>query len=274
MTEQLITNTGQTDTIFANEYETVYVCFKDINGINVAVTNPTVQIFKENILYSTEPLNAILGQIGWYKCSFWTTPKFSEGLYDLVFTGTFNSEILTKKGQIIVGEITATQDFINRLRNRLMDNYPEYYLIDETVYQWHDNDLFKHLQDALNKLNLFPPLVTFFTFDNVPNSSLVLDIAQYYALLARARLENANTFSYSDGISLNISRAQFLLSEAQALQNLFMQELKAFKFMLRSPIGMDWPGLTPVGLRRSRLPFRVMRVLGFLPNMKRLFSLG
>jgi len=264
----LTTSTGITSFLPARAYESVICLFKDSEGKAVSVTNAEFSLLLDGLpIIDKQSLSPIPDYLGYYKYSWWITDDYVSGLYDIAFTGNNGSESLSLAGQVQIGEITRVQSFINRLLSRLLDKHFERYLIDAPERQWQDQDLYHFLLDALDSVNNSSPVSTAFTFDNLPCESIFLDIAQGYALLAMARLENANTFSYSDGISLNLNRAPFYQQQGQyLLDNALKVRLAAWKYSssLTRP--------RPVGLRRARLPFRVMRALGFMPNMKRSFG--
>lgn|GEM_PF-4844476 len=259
---------GIVSSLATRSYESLVCLFKNEEGSAVAVTEAKFSLLRDGLaIIDAQPLQSIPGLTGYYKYSWWLTEDYLPGLYDVSFTGYNASTSLSLAGQVSIGEITRVQSFINRLLSRLLDKYFEHYLIDAPKRQWQDQDLYHFLLDALDSVNNTSPITTTFTFDNIPCESIFLDIAQGYALLAMARLENANTFSYSDGISLNLNRAPFYQQQGQyLLDNALKVRLVSWKYSstLTRP--------RPLGLRRARLPFRVMRTLGMMPNMKRSFG--
>lgn len=249
-------------------YETLCCLFKDSIGVAAVVANPKFSLIRDKVvIIDSAPMQVVSNQTGWYTYGWWLTDDYVPGLYDVRFIGTLGDINLSLAGQIHIGEITRAQFFINRLLSRLLDKFFEKYLLDAPERQWRDQELFSFLLEALDTVNMSAPITTFFTFDDLPCEAIFLDIAQAYALMAMARLENANTFSYADGISLNLNRAPFYQQQAQyLLDNALKVRLPDWKYsssLIRPK---------PLGIRRAKVPFRVMRTLGFMPNMSRSFS--
>lgn len=255
------------------------VQFLGLDGLATSVTDPYVQIFHEGELVSVEaigsteqsdhryPLLAVTGVTGRYKISFLTT-RLKYGIYKVEFTGQIldddsNPHTIMVAGTIAIGEISRLQDWINRVSIGLMDDHPEEYRLDEPVNQWMQDQIYTYIREAVDRINLFPPRLTNYDFASLPSDELAVTGAKIWALWARARLEKANELSYSDTHTLDIKRADFYKQLADSLYKDWMELVIAFKKMTPP---------TPIGLKSQRLPFRIARVIGLLPNYSNFFS--
>jgi len=273
---------GNTAAVRASEV-TVRVEFKDLDDVVADPANPSFRITDpetgENV--SVEALGIVQNQDGSY-----TPEKISTGLFSITFLTTgldeciyqveWNGEYADKvdptrihtrviKGSLGIGQISRTQDFINRITFRLMDDHPEEYRIDEPVKWWRPSQLFHYLRDAVARFNAIGPRRTTCTIEtfNVEVDELLVTGGVIWALRARARLEIANTMQYTDGHTLNINRGPPLMQLADTLYREWLEAVKDFK--------KSTPP-TPIGIRSQRVPFRIFRVIGLLPNYKSFFS--
>lgn len=238
---------------------------KDIDGVivSVEVFFPTIQNTDKS--YSL----TLVTSPGLYKLQFLVSGAMKPGLYSAEFQGKIpigpNQHTLTVIGQFGIGEISRIDDYMNRIRLRLMDDFPEDYTLDEPVNQWRRVNVFACLKDGLSRFNATGPRRTAFTFDDFPDTydELLVTGGYIYALEARARLEKADQMSYSDGISLNIDRGPFYLQLATGMRTDWTRAVQ------------DWKKATPPrprGVRSVRVPFRINRVVGLLPNYQTYFS--
>lgn len=219
----------------------------------------------------TYPMDPVLSNLvpipGLYQITFLTN-AMRAGLYNVYFTGfnpLDNNRSLLVRGQFGLGELSRVQDYINRTRQGLMDDHPEDYRLDEPVKQWTAQQLFSYARDVVDRINMTGPRITDYILESFPPGldELVITGMKIWALYARSRLEKANEMNYSDQHTLNISRADFYKNLADALYRDWLAAIIAFK-KATPP--------TPMGIRSQRLPFRVFRVLGLLPNSQSIFS--
>lgn len=211
----------------------------------------------------------VIGVTGLYSFTFLTT-GLQEGLYDLLWSGTapvgpsLTTHTLTVSGQVGIGAVTRLQDFINRVRYRLMDDHPVDYQIDQRgVNHWSKVELFSCLRDALSRINNTGPRITSNTFDSIPTEDLLVTGGMVYALYARARFEGANTMDYSDGHTLRIDRGPFYKQLADTFSKDWLDAVVSWK-KATPP--------TPIGIRTQQIPFRLFRVIGMLPNYQTYFG--
>lgn len=162
------------------------------------------------------------------------------------------------------GFLSRQHEFLEDVRYRLYDFNPELYRLDEPQFMWPTTQLWRFLNQGLNKINQTGPMLTNFTMDNVVCTELVKDYAVCMALKARGVLENFNQFKFSDGVGLDWNRAQPLFSSAANDYNTLLEEIKKFKLAFRP---------RAIASGSQRLPFRVLRPLSFLPNMKNVFGI-
>lgn len=273
---------------FQDSLISLQVLFKGLDGCASDVENPRVRIFHGfeqrpvdvDVLESANPsvehtyplLPVDPPLTGQYRFSF-LIGLLEPGLYNLEFAGEID-EVLTGgtrkktiviKGDIEIGEISRRIELINRMQMGLMDDFPDEYRLDEPVYQWKRDQLFVYMKEALSRFNATGPRITNFTLDSLPvnTDELVVTGGKIWAIYARSRLEKANEMSYSDVHSLDIKRADFYKGLADTLLQDWIRAVQ------------DWKKATPptpIGLRTQRLPFRIARVIGLLPNYQSFFS--
>lgn len=265
---------------------TLTVTFKDFTqpvGVPTDVTNPRIRILHDKVTVSVNALGVTQNADGTYDMSALIPPqtgtyKFAflpdrtpAGVYNLEFTGEFTdpssseTKTLIVNGTIGIGEISRLEDWIVRIKRRLMDDFPEWYRLDEPIQQFQPDQLYSYIRDVIDRLNNIGPRITNYDIDGIPDSlsEFVVTGAMVFALYARARLEKANEMNYSDLHTLNIQRADFYKSLADSLWKDWEEAVLNFK-KATPP--------TPIGLRAQRLPFRVFRVIGLLPNYQSFFS--
>ncbi len=214
------------------------------------------------------PLVKVTGETGLYSFDF-LTDGLQQAAYLVTFTGDiiFNSAplTLTVQGTAGIGEISKTHAFMDRLRIGLMDNRHREYKIDRKVPQWNETELFIFLREALQAINSAGPQIRRYTFDTFPTDveELLITGGRVYALEARSRLEIANELTYTDGHTLSIDRAQKYMAMAQQLRMDWLQRVRGY-------ITATPP--KPIGVQSQRLPFRITRVIGLLPNYSNFFT--
>lgn len=172
---------------------------------------------------------------------------------------------LVVRGQLGIGGISRIQDFLNRIRQGLMDDCPELYRLDEPVHQWTNQQFYTYLREAQDRINNTGPRRTFYEIESFPigQDEFLVTGAKIWALYARSRLEKANEMTYSDLHSLDIKRADFYKSLADQLYRDWIESIVSWK--------RSTPP-TPIGINSQRLPFRIFRVLGLMPNYQTFFS--
>lgn len=256
--------------------------YKDLSGVYAVPANPYIIIKSadNNSLVSVDAIGSTQ-QNGRFSVvqdpvepslfSFSFIPlNMKEGLYNVEWGGEFQ-DVDGKKhttlivGQIALGQITRIQDFINRVVSRLFDDHFVDYRLDEPVRQFPDKNIFGYLRDTISRVNSSGPKQTFYDLNTFPmeTDELVVTGGVIFALYARARFEKANEMNYSDVHSLNIQRAEFYKSLADTLMKDWLTAI------------VDWKKSSPprpIGMKSQRLPFRLFRVIGMLPNYKSYFS--
>jgi hypothetical protein len=269
---------------------TIYVQFNmpDGNGglipTDVDPDTGRVQFLANDLPIALDPLDSTgdptlkytivpVGPPGLYKFSTLTT-TLPPGIYTVVWTGTKTfgttppaTHLLTVKGDLGFGEITPVHDILNRIRVRLMDDHPGDYQIDAAgINQWTKIEMFECVRDALSALNSVGPMRTAYNFGTIYTEGideLLVTGGLIFCLYARARFELANTMSYSDGHTLNIDRAPLYKQLADTLMTDWTKRVEAFK--------KSHPA-RPIGIKSQRIPFRISRVLGLLPNYSTYFT--
>lgn len=235
----------------------------------------TVEAVDSTLDVNKYTINKITGYTGLYKFQFLTT-GMAPGLYDVIWTGiapvgtqpdppalpvTTTIQVL---GQLGIGAVSRVQDFINRIRFRLMDDHPEDYLLDKAgVFHWNKVEIFECLRDALSRFNSQGPRQTAFSFEDCPADEMIVTGGVVFALYARARFEGANAMQYTDGHSLHIDRGPFYKQLADTLYQDWTKAVEGWK--------KSTPP-SPIGMKSQRLPFRIYRVMGMLPNYQTYFS--
>jgi len=261
---------------------TLYVQFQDLAGVNNNPVNPTVQIFTADD--ANQPVEAIgilanangsynptpvAGQPGRYSFAFLTT-GMAYGIYRVTWSGTFTDTTPTDhtveiSGTIEIGAISRTQDYINRIKQALRDDFPAEYEISEPVPQWQPTQLFTYLREGSGRFNAIGPRRTTYDAETFPFEidNLLVTLAECFALWGRARLEKANEMDYSDGHTLRIARADFYKQLADTLYKDVEDVVQQWKKMTPP---------TPIGLKSQQVPFRIFRMVGMLPNSQSFFS--
>jgi len=187
----------------------------------------------------------------------------STDYYQISFLNANNQE--SSRTLLATGGFLSRQhEMLDDVRFRLHDFNPELYRLDVQQYQWSTTQLWRYLNMGLNKFNQTGPMLTNCTMEAVPATELVKDWAVYFALKAKGILENFNNFQYSDGVSLTWNRHQALFQTSDGQYNNLVKETRDYKLAWR-------PRARFIGTQR--LPFRVLRPLSFLPNMKNVFGI-
>lgn len=169
----------------------------------------------------------------------------------------------TPPGQ--AGYIDRKYEMLQDVRYRLFDFDPTQYRLDDERFIWVTAQLNSFLSQALNRVNQTPPRLTQLGFeDHVLPTELVKDWAVFFSLKSRAILENFNAFQFSDGVSLTYERASKLFSASDGTFSALDTATQRWKRSYRP---------RAIGFGTSRLPFRVLRPLSFLPNMKNVFGI-
>lgn len=261
---------------------TLQVQFKGLNGVEANPANPTFRMIDPETgeTVSIEALGTVQATdgtyvpesmgLGLYSLSFFTT-GLQQSIYEVEWAGQYTDpsdlRVHTRiiKGTLGIGAISLEQDYINRVTFRLMDDHPEEYRLDEPSKWWRPSQIYQYLRDSIARFNAIGPRFTSCTVDTFPMAidELLVTGAVIWALRARARLEIANTMQYTDGHSLNIDRAPKLMQLADTLYREWEAAVKDYK-KATPP--------TPMGIRSQRVPFRIFRVIGLLPNYQSFFS--
>ena len=118
-----------------------------------------------------------------------------------------------------------------------------------------NREMLDFLQNGLDWFNAEPPLVTSFTFKNLPTQYYrIIELgAIIHALIGLEILEAGKHFSYSDnGISITRDRSGKYLSIYQSLTQSYLEELKRIKQMYAfNNVGMRGMFSSTVGYPRS-----------------------
>jgi hypothetical protein len=257
------------------------VLFKDTNNYPTNVTDARARLTKDDQPMTVETFDSVedvnhfypitsLGSTGMYTFTFLTNPQMTAGVYRVEFRGGVvladnASHDIVVTGDVGIGEITSVQDYVNRVRMGLMDDFPTDYRLDEPAYQWTGMQIYTFLREAVDRINSTGPRRTSYTLEGFPPEidEFLVTGAKIWALQARARLEKANEMNYTDGHSLSINRGDFYLNMASVLYRDWLEAIISWK--KASPP-------TPIGLGASRLPFRLSRVIGMLPNSATIFG--
>jgi len=261
-----------------NQYFEVFAYFKDSSGNPISVSTPVCTITDAKTGATVVTGTPTLVGIGYYKFSFYAA-GFAAGLYNVMFTGTIAipgpaTQTLVVGGQIGLQEITILQSFVNDIKYHLyeVDGTWLQYELDEPVKYWTDEMIYRAIMHTMQIVNETPPMITQWTVENVPCPGILSSGATAHCLLMRARFEDANTMSYTDaGKSLAIQRGQFYRTMAEEYTREFRGTggangggVLGFKYAYRP---------RAIGLKAQRLPFKILRPLSMLPNMKNIFGL-
>lgn len=264
---------------------TLGVQFLDLTGQPANPTNPRIQFWFEGKTVPVEALGCVPNDDGSYNVTadipanagryhFSFLPRgLKAGLYRLAWSGTFNNPTVPPdtvrkvvEGTIGLGEISYTQDYVNRVIVSLRDDCPELYQLDDTrTPHWTPTHIYNALREAQGRFNAIGPRATHFQIEDFPTNidNLLVTGGVIFALYGRARLERTNEMSYSDGHTLTIARADFYKNLADTLYKDWVDAIQQWK-RATPP--------TPIGLKAQQLPFRIYRVVGLLPNYASFFS--
>ena len=160
-------------------------------------------------------------------------------------------DIVENSTQIVsLSGITGVEfDLIRSLRILLRDNNPDrnYHFVppthEETINQfnrvfgfiWEDNELLEYLKLSLDIINLYPPMTTFGTLDQLisqqlPWRHLLLESAMIYAITAMTLNWIHDEFDYSIGaVSLSIERSSKYQSLASDLRSRLTDDITGAK---------------------------------------------
>lgn len=186
---------------------------------------------------------------------FWYTVQFKNA------NGDVSSQ--TQPGQ--GGYVNKKYELMQDVRYRLFDFDPTQYRLDDERFMWVTNQLSSFLQQGLNRVNQTPPRLTRLDFeDHVLPTELVKDWTVFFALKSRAILENFNQYQFSDGVSLTFDRSSKLFTASDGTFTNLDLATQKWKRAYRP---------RAIGYGTSRLPFKVLRPLSFLPNMKNIFGI-
>lgn len=165
------------------------------------------------------------------------------------------------------GFLSRFHDIMDRSRKRLGDGNPFFYQLEKTTQvKWDATMLGTFVRDTLDEFNGWGPMVTRFSFENLPDDAVPVLIHGIMACATeeRAIKEIANVLRYNDGVSFEITNrpADYRTASQNARQRF---ETAATKWKLsHRPRAM--------ALGSQRLPFRVTRPLSLLPNMRNVFG--
>lgn len=227
----------------------------------VDVTNPIALIYKNDV--DTQITTTITNISTGYYSGVFTTIGQTEGLFRINFTGTYNTESIVVEGNFGLAEISTIQYYVNLVRLKLYDHIPALYKLDPKTKKFLDSEIYDQLALTLNMINVTGPLITNWSFDNVPVWSWLIIGATASCLESRVVLEVFNKLQYSDGVSLTIDRVGGLSAAAAVLRAQFTAGVIAYKRARPGP---------PLGLGTARLPYRVSRPLSLLPQYGQLYG--
>jgi len=170
----------------------------------------------EKDLVFVNMLTVSAGSNNIYKFSF-TPIGWEIGYYKLVLSGKFIKDNITTEVRKELGFMLQASDKVTyliwMLQHRLLD-YPNYYVLDRDTSgnlqrYWSWQDFYTYIRSAVCRFNETGNLITCFGIDNIPVEDILITGAQGYALLARGRIEKANTFTYSDTPAITIDRSAY-----------------------------------------------------------------
>lgn len=165
------------------------------------------------------------------------------------------------------GYMSTFHAVLQTVRFELGDDDPFFYQLDTTPqFKWNGTKLGKFLVSALNEFNGFGPMVTNFSFDNLPIDALpvIEQAVMYKSLMSRSIREIPNYMKYDDGVSFDLSNRPGDYDKAGVFyKKEFKEDARNWKLSHRPEA---------IGLGSQRLPFRVTRPLSMLPNMKNVFG--
>lgn len=165
------------------------------------------------------------------------------------------------------GYMSNFHALLRTIRYELGDDNEFFYQLDEPQFKWSGTQIGVFLVSALREFNGTGPMLTSFTFDNVPeDASPVLELCvMAKALGSRSIKEIPNKMVYNDaGINFDLSnRPEDYWKAMSYFRQQFLDAAKNWKLSHRP---------NAIGLGSQRLPFRVSRPLSMLPNMKNVFS--
>jgi len=252
-----------------NAAEIYYNIFDFTTGVEVllpptnrAPENPSIGEYYAPFII---PLDANLGpyRIRWYFKEYTNSPE-NQVLqeFDIVETST----------QIVsLPDITAVEfDLVRSLKILLRDNNPDrnYHFVppthEETINQfnrvfgfiWEDIELIEYLRIALDIINMYPPMTTFATLDQLisqqrPWRHLLLEAAMIYAITALTLNWIHEEFDYSiGGVSLSIERSSKYQSLANDLRSRLTDDITGAKETVKIMRGLK-QSRYGVGIRSS-----------------------
>lgn len=200
-----------------------------------------------------------------YKFTF-NTNGWDIGLYLLVLAGKYSKDgiehEIRKELHFELAGIDKVHYLVWRLQNRLMD-CPEFYSLDKNpqgtaTRYWTYQNYYGYLKDAIDRFNESMPTISDYDIDTTPEN-ILLQGASGFAYLTRARIEKANTFTFSDAPV--IDRSEFYRSEGARVLDDFDKKARGWKTMAgRESIFC--------AVKRQKLPYFGVRYLSFIPAFK------
>ena len=165
------------------------------------------------------------------------------------------------------GFASTFHQVLNLVRLDLGDDDPYFYQLDTIPqFKWTETQLGKNVKASLRDFNGAAPMVTVFTWDNLPEDVIPVleDWVVYRSLRSRSIKEIANYLKYDDGVSFDMTNRPGDYSKAMKMAyDDVVERTSQWKFSHRPSM---------IGLGSQRLPFRVTRPLSMLPNMKNVFG--
>lgn len=253
-----------------NAAEIVYDIYDFTTGVEVLLPG----------LSNIVPLNPSIGE---YYASFFIPSDANIGPYRIrwkfrEYVGSALNEVLqsfdivSSPTQVVtIPGITGIEfDLVRSLRIMLRDNNPDrnYHFVppagEESIneftrvfgYIWEDAEMLEYLNAALDRINMYPPLTTFYSLDNLittnrPWRSVLLEAAMIWALTAIATNWVAEEFDYSiGGVSLSIQKSASYQSLANDIQSRFADDITAAKETVKIIRGLK-QSRYGVGIRSS-----------------------
>lgn len=248
--------------------EAIYTEFKDVNGNRVDPTTgtlPTITVYDVNGNFVADKVNGTLNHYTvstkestglWYYII--TLPDDAlPGYYSAWWEATLDQGVVTQDipqvFRVMQRQVAIKEAVVIQLaRDKLLMNFGD--LGARNKFE-DDSAMRTYAQSSLDNFNFTPPLLTGFTFADIPEAyfSLLSDGTMIYALIGLEVLEAGKHFSYSDnGISLTRDRStKYHSIWGQLLTNYFAQLIAIKKQLAMSLVKPQGLFSSVVGYPRS-----------------------
>jgi hypothetical protein len=188
------------------------------------------------------------------------------GIYSVVFTGTLSDEkntVVQLRGIIGIDELSRTDRILVTALANLRDN-PEEYLFKPQAHQFKAYSLYKFLTSGLQFINAFPPMITNYSVEDLPENFEVflVDYIVAKSLFGKARIGIENDFQINDNRSIQ----QETYSKYKGLYDAAMTQLKD---SLKNAKQMTRP--SPRGFKRNKYPLLLQRIVSLTPYYSNVF---